>query len=130
MLVAALVAAGCHNSMNTVQNAQQVGQRTMISDQRVISDTGLARKVGVVGINTVTTPGGFLKVQAELLNQTRSLQTFNYRFEWFDANGMQISAPAGAAIAGEIDGGESKFINAIAPTEAAKDFRLKLILGK
>ena len=80
--------------------------------------------------HTVTTPGGFLKVQAELLNQTGSLQTFNYRFEWFDLNGMQISDSASAAVAAEINGGESKFISAVAPTEAAKDFRLKLILGK
>lgn len=130
MFAAALAVAGCHNSMNSVQNAQQVGQRTMISDSRVVSDTGLTRKVGVVGINTAMTTGGFLKVQVELLNQTRSLQTFNYRFEWFDANGMQINAPAGGAVAAEIDGGESKFINAVAPTPAAKDFRLKLILGQ
>ena len=130
LFAAALAVAGCHNTMNSVENAQRTGQRNMISDQRVVSDTGLNRKVGVVGINTAMTPGGFLKVQVELLNQTGSLQNFNYHFEWFDANGMQINGVSTAVVADEIAGQESKFISAIAPTQAAKDFRLKLILGQ
>jgi len=40
------------------------------------------------------TPGGFLKVQIELLNNTRSPQRFSYHFEWFDADGMQITTLA------------------------------------
>ena len=127
----ALVVAGCHTpSVNSVENAQKTSQRSMISDSRVVSDTSLNRKVGVVGLNTAMTPGGFLKVQVELLNRTRSPQGYNYHFEWFDQNGMQISGPSTGVVADQIDGGESKFISAIAPTEAAKDFRLKLILAQ
>jgi uncharacterized protein YcfL len=125
-----LAVAGCHNTMNSVENAQKTGQRSMISDSRVVSDTGLNRKVGVVGINTAMTPGGFLKVQVELLNSTSSLQNFNYQFEWFDQNGMQVNGAASPVIADEIAGKESKFVSGIAPTETAKDFRLKLILGQ
>jgi uncharacterized protein YcfL len=86
--------------------------------------------VGVVGVNTAMTPGGFLKVQVELLNRTGSLQNFNYHFEWFDQNGMQVGGSSTAVIADEIAGKEDKYISAIAPTEVAKDFRLKLILGQ
>ena len=126
-----LAVAGCHTpSVNSVENAQKTSQRSMISDARVVSDTSLNRKVGVVGLNTAMTPGGFLKVQVELLNRTRSPQGFVYHFEWFDQNGMQISGPSTAVLADQIDGGESKFISAIAPTEVAKDFRLKLILAQ
>ncbi len=130
LFAAALAAAGCHDTMNSVENAQPAGQRTMISDSRVVSDTGLNRKVGVVGINTAMTPGGFLKVQVELLNSTRSPQNFNYQFEWFDLNGMQVNGASTAVIADEIAGKESKYISAVAPTETCKDFRLKLILGQ
>jgi uncharacterized protein YcfL len=127
----ALAVAGCHSpSVNTVQNAQPTGQRSMISDSRVVSDTTLDRRVGVVGLNTAMTAGGFLKVQVELLNRTRSPQNFNYQFQWFDVNGMQIGVSQTAMVGDEIDGAESKFISAIAPTEAAKDFRLKLLLGQ
>jgi len=126
----ALAVAGCHDTMNSVENAQKEGQRNMVSDQRVISDLGLNKKVSIVGVNTALTPGGFLRVQVELLNRTGSLQNFNYHFEWFDQNGMQISGSSTAVIADEIVGKEDKFISAIAPTETAKDFRLKLILGQ
>jgi len=130
LFAAALTVAGCHDTMNSVENAQKTSQRSMIADQRVVSDTGLNRKVGVVGINTAMTPGGFLKVQVELLNRTSSLQNFNYHFEWFDQNGMQVNNSSTAILSDEINGGESKFISAIAPTETAKDFRLKLILAQ
>jgi uncharacterized protein YcfL len=131
LFAAALAVAGCHSpTVNSVENAQKTSQQNMISDSRVVSDTSLNRKVGVVGINTAMTPGGFLKVQVELLNRTRSTQGFVYHFEWFDQNAMQIGGSSTAVLADEIDGGESKFISAIAPTEAAKDFRLKLILAQ
>ena len=130
LFAAALTVAGCHDTMNSVENAQKTSQRSMIADQRVVSDTGLNRKVGVVGINTAMTPGGFLKVQVELLNRTSSLQNFNYHFEWFDQNGMQVNNSSTAILSDEINGGESKFISAIAPTVTAKDFRLKLILAQ
>ncbi len=130
LFAVALAVTGCHDTMNSVENAQKTGQRNMVSDQRVVSDTGLNRKVGVIGVNTAMTPGGFLRVQVELLNRTSSLQNYNYHFEWFDQNGMQVGGSSTAVISDSIDPKEDKYISAIAPTEAAKDFRLKLILGQ
>jgi len=124
---ALLALCGCRTSMNTVENAQKEGQRQMVSDQRVITDTSLAKKVSLVGINQAMTPGGVLKIQIELLNTKRSLQRFSYRFEWFDASGMQINNVASPTIPDQIEGGESKFISSVAPTPACKDFRVKFI---
>lgn len=126
MLAVAFLVAGCHNTMNMVENAQKSGQRHMIADQRVVTDMGLAKAVSVVGVNTATTPGGVLKVQVELLNRTRSLHPFTYQFEWFDTNGMEVGGDLSPVVSSQIEGGESKFISAIAPTPACKDFRLKL----
>jgi uncharacterized protein YcfL len=121
-----LAVAGCKTSVNSVENAQKAGQRSMIADQRVITDQSLKKKVSLVGVNTATTPGGVLKVQIELLNTTRSLARFSYHFEWFDANGMQLTA-APVEIPDVIQGGEDKFISSVAPTTACKDFRVKFI---
>jgi uncharacterized protein YcfL len=122
-----LVVTGCKTSVNSVENAQKTGQRQMISDQRVVTDTDLGKKVSIVGVNSAMTPGGFLKVQIELLNTTGSFQRFSYHFEWFDANGMQLSTLTAAEIPNEIQGGEDKFISSVAPTPACKDFRVKFI---
>lgn len=117
---------GC-TTVNTVENAQKEGQRNMISDQRVVSDASLNRKVAIVGVNSAMTPGGLLKVQVELENHTRSPQRFLYRFEWFDANGMQVNNILSASVPEQIEGKESKFIYSIAPTPACRDFRVKFI---
>lgn len=122
-----LAVSGCKTSVNSVENAQKTGQRQMVTDQRVVTDRGLAKRVSIVGVNQVTTPGGFLKVQIELLNTTRSPQRFSYRFEWFDANGMLVSSPAAPAFPDQVDGGEDKFITGQAPTPTSKDFRVKFI---
>ena len=128
LIAVVLAAVGCsHAPVNSVENAQKTGQRTMITDQRVVIDMKLNRSVNVVGLNTAPTSGDVLKVQVELLNRTKSLQRFAYTFEWFDANGMQINNVLSATIPDQIEGGESKFISAIAPNSACKDFRLKLI---
>ena len=122
-----LAVSGCKTSMNSVENAQKTGQRQMVSDQRAVTDKSLANKVSIVGVNQAMTPGGFLKVQIELLNNTRSSQDFNYQFEWFDANGMQITTLTPVTVSDRIQGGEDKFISNMAPTPACRDFRVKFI---
>jgi uncharacterized protein YcfL len=122
-----LAVSGCKTSMNSVENAQKTGQRAMVADQRAVTDNKLARKVSIVGVNSAMTSGGFLQVQIELLNKTRSPQRFSYHFEWFDANGMQLTTLAPTEIPDEIQGGEDKFISSVAPTSACRDFRVKFI---
>ena len=90
-------------------------------------DGSLNKKVAIVGVNQSMTPGGVLKVQVELLNKTRSYQAFNYRFEWFDANGMQMNNIISASVPDQIEGKESKFIFSIAPNPSCRDFRVKFI---
>ncbi len=125
-----LMVAGCKTSVSSVENAQKTGQRQMVPDQRAITDKKLYNRVSIVGVNTAMTPGGFLKVQVELLNTTRSPQQFSYRFEWFDADGMQINTLTTAEIPDQIQGGEDKFISSVAPTPACRDFRVKFIANQ
>ncbi|HXF11263.1 MAG TPA: YcfL family protein [Desulfuromonadaceae bacterium] len=123
-LVAGLT--GC-TTVNSVENANKEGQRNMVSDMRAVTDHSLSKHVAIVGVNTALTPGGLLKVQVELQNRTRSLQRFIYRFEWFDANGMQVNSIVSAPAPDQIEGRENKMISAVAPTPNCKDFRVKFI---
>jgi uncharacterized protein YcfL len=127
LAVCLLAVSGCKTSVNSVENAQKNGQRDMVADQRVITDGSLKKKVSIVGVNSAMTPGGFLRVQIELLNTTRSLARFSYHFEWFDASGMQINNLTPAEIPDQIQGGEDKFISGLAPTTLCRDFRVKFI---
>lgn len=118
------ILSGC-TTVNTVERAQPVGQRQMVNDKRILTDASLNRAVRIVGVNE--TPGELLKVQVELQNTTRSLKRFNYKFEWFDESGNLINTSTSASLPRQIEGMESLFISAVAPTPTAKDFRLKLI---
>jgi len=127
---AALFLGGCGATMNTLGPADTVAQRQMVSDKRLITDTSLHNRVQPVGINTATGPGGFLKIQVELQNTTGSAHNFTYRIEWFDENGMILNSPTTAAIPRHIEGGETVSITATAPTDRAKDFRIKFLQAR
>lgn len=122
-----LAAAGCHTPVNTVENAQKMGQPYTLADKRVVNDSELNQRVSVVGVNSALTSGGLLKVQVTLLNRTWSLHRFSYQFEWFDLNGMEINNLSPAVVADQIEGGETKYISAVAPSPTCKDFRLILM---
>ncbi len=115
------------STVNTIEPAQSVAQRQMLSDKRIITDTGLYGSVRPVGINVATVSTGFLKIQVEVQNFSSSVQAFAYQIEWFDANGMIVHTPLTTWIDRQIQGGETLALTGIAPTETAKDFRIKFI---
>ena len=114
-------------TVNTIEPAQPVAHRQMLSDKRVITDTGLYGRVRPIGINVATVSTGFLKIQLEVENLSSSAQAFAYRVEWFDANGMIVETPMSIWIDRRIQGGETLSLTALAPNVTAKDFRIKMI---
>jgi len=114
-------------TVNTVERATPIGTKQVIADKRVITDLTLNKKVSIVGMNEGVTPGGFLQVQIEVLNRKNSMQAFNYRFEWFDTNGMLVDTPTSVWIPRQLEGQETLTITAVAPTTTAKDFRVKFM---
>jgi uncharacterized protein YcfL len=121
-----LLQSGC-STVNTLEPAQPVAQRQMLSDKRVITDTGLYGRVRILGVNIATGPAGFLKIQVEVQNLTSNPQSFTYRIEWFDEYGMIINLPTMVAIPRSLEGKETASITAMAPTDRAKDFRIKFL---
>ncbi|MBI3876796.1 MAG: YcfL family protein [Verrucomicrobia bacterium] len=127
VLAGAAVLTGCSTTVNTVERAQPVGERAMISDKRIITDRSLDRAVRIVGLSETQTPEGAIKIQVEVANATRAMKSFSYKVEWFDANGVLVDTPATASITRQIEGKESLFITAVAPTATVKDFRFKFM---
>lgn len=117
---------GC-STVNSVERAQPAAQKQMVDDKRIITDASLNRHVSIVGINETSISTGFTKVQIELLNKSSSPYSFRYHFEWFDGQGMLVQTPTSSWIDRSIQGKETLDIIAIAPTEAAKDFRVKFL---
>ena len=122
-----LAVSGCRTSVNTVEPAQNTAQREMLPDKRVITDTSLNKAMRVLGVNSITTPAGFLKIQIEVQNLTGSLKSCTYRIEWFDEHAMIINSATTTALPLALEGRETKSVTATAPTSTAKDFRIKFL---
>ena len=106
-----------------------VGCASHVADRRIMIDKDVTDRIQVISVNTTTVGSDMLKVQVELLNKTEKLQRFVYYFEWYDRDGMQISALS-SLMPDEIDGGQNKFISGVAPTPSVTDFRLRLMRSK
>ena len=127
LLASVLLTGGCKTTMNTVENAQPTAKKEMVADKRVITDSSLSSKVYVVGVNEAKTPGGLIQIQLEVVNQTSSRQRFTYHVQWFDAAGMQLSSTTGAILPCVIEGRETRYLSAVAPHPACKDFRVQFL---
>lgn len=122
-----LAVSGCKTTVNTLEPGQPTAQREMLPDKRVITDASLNRRMRVLGINSITTPAGFLKIQIEVQNLTSSLKSCTYRIEWFDEHAMIINSATATALPLSLEGRETKSVTALAPTPMAKDFRIKFL---
>jgi len=122
--------SGCKTSVNSVERAEPTGQKTMVADERVLTDPSLSRFLRIIGVNEAMTPGGVLRVQIELVNRSRKLKSFNYQFQWFDADGMQFGGTASALMSAHIEGGDTLFLSGVAPHPKCQDFRIRLIESK
>lgn len=124
--VAALVLllVGCQN-VNTYENAESRATPNYVADKRVITDNTLAGAVRVVSINQATVSGNLLKIQATVENLRSSPRTVNYKFEWFDQDGMAVNSPNEVWKALPLQGRESTTISTVAISPKAVDFKLK-----
>lgn len=120
---ALLLFAGCA-SVNTVQNEYFGANRTIVADERIITDAGTNDIAKVVAVSVAS--GDLLTVQVEVVNRKTRMFEFNYKFEWYDQNGVLIQ-PDGPWKTRQIEAGESLMLVDTAPSPKAKDFRVKFI---
>ena len=79
----------------------------------------------VVGAMRVARENGFMTVNVQLSNTLNSNKTFYYRFAWLGPEGFPI-AEEEVWKSQMMYGAQTSFIQGIAPTPKAVDFRLEL----
>lgn len=129
LLGALLVGAGCattKHQVNTVEPANPAYVRRTIEDKRIIRDKETARAVAVLNIIDGATVEGLSRIGVEVQNQRRKTFRFNYRFDWFDAQGFPVGTPTATMVSQQIEGGQILMLTSVAPHPNAKDFRLTL----
>lgn len=130
LLAATVAVTGCRSTVNVAGPASERSRPTVIQDKRVVTDKGLRKKAGIVNIRESIIDGDLLKAQVQLYNATGKPQHVNYRFQWFNANGMKVETLMSSWNAKTIYGKETVWISGIAPRPDVTSFKFKLIESK
>ena len=117
------------STVNTFERAASGADTKYVDDKRIITDDSLNDYAYVASINE-TNVGDLIMIQAKIVNSTSSLRQINYKFEWIDKNGMAVPSANSAWMKLILEGGEAKFISAVAPNKNVCDFTLKLLPNK
>ena len=128
---AALLAtlAGCSPKTNISTTKAGASPSAVTLNSRLRDELGRVN-LSLVESRLNRTPGGVLKAEVELTNNTTSIQRALYRFEWFDGNGALIESMQSQQMPFAVNPGAVYTLKSVAPSEAAKDFRLQVLRTK
>ena len=127
-LIASLGLVGCSTTAGVEATGKvswdEQGARTL--EKNVTFDnSGLKRDIQIVDVKSAMA-GDILRVQATLRSKYKDTLPFQYRFEWYDAGGLEINSGAGSWKPLILNGRETKTVQGVAPDPNAKEFKLKI----
>ena len=114
--------AGVETTGKTAWDEQ--GARTLEKNV-VFNNSGLKGDIQIVDVKSALA-GDIMRAQATLRSKDKSTLPFQYRFDWYDAGGLEINSGSGAWKPLILYGRESKTIQGVAPDPRAKEFKLKI----
>ena len=89
----------------------------------VTNSSALASKVSILSMKSAMV-GNMMRMQAELKNNRRRNLSFEYKFKFYDENGMELAVDGRPWTPIVINGGEVKSVQATAPDPRAVSFKI------
>lgn len=127
-LIAALGLVGCSTTAGVEATGKtswdEQGARTLEKNV-IFNSSGLKGDIQIVDVKSALA-GDIMRAQATLRSKDKGTLPFQYRFDWYDAGGLEINSGAGSWKPLILYGRESKTIQAVAPDPRAKEFKLKI----
>ena len=127
-LIASLGLVGCSTTAGVEATGKtswdEQGARSLEKNV-VFNNSGLKGDIQIVDVKSAMA-GDIMRAQATLRSKDRDTLPFQYRFDWYDASGLEINSGAGSWKPLILYGRESKTIQAVAPDPRAKEFKLKI----
>lgn len=127
-LVALLGLSGCSTTAGVETTGKmswdEQGARTL-EKSVLFNNSSLKGDIQIVDVKSAMA-GDMMRAQATLRSKDRDTVPFQYRFDWYDANGIEINSGAGSWKPLILYGRESKTIQSVAPDPRAKEFKLKI----
>ena len=97
----------------------------LLNTKVVYNSSTLARKVAIEEM-TSSKAGDMLRAQVTMRSKAGDTINLQYKFEWFDLNGLALNAAAATWKPLIIYGKESKTIQGLAPDPRGRDYKLLL----
>ena len=127
-LIASLGLAGCSTTAGVEATGKtswdEQGARTL-EKKVVFNNSGLKGDIQIVDVKSAMA-GDIMRAQATLRSKDKDTLPFQYRFEWYDAGGIEINSGAGSWKPLILNGSEAKTVQGVAPDPRAKEFKLKI----
>ncbi|HOK04418.1 MAG TPA: DUF1425 domain-containing protein [Victivallales bacterium] len=124
--VITLTFCSCNNPVNTVENADKNYERNFIRNKRVEANEYLAKKIQIDSVDLEELPGGLIKAQVTVRNIKRADIKVAYKFQWFNASGIEVSTSAQPWLEKILLGGEVVYLSSVSPNPNCKDFKILL----
>lgn len=122
--LALLAASGClHSAVNSVGPQQHPVNEP--NYEKVVISPMLAADARVYGIHS-SRVNDVLMAQVDVENITPFAQKLEYQFTWLDPNGMKVGATSSHWFPFTLGTGQTQNLQAVAPTQAATDFRFEV----
>lgn len=91
----------------------------------VINNEKLAKGIQIVDMKSGFA-GDLMKANVTLVSKNTDTLSFQYKFAWFDLQGMEINPDAGAWKPLILYGNETKTIQGVAPNPTAREYKIKI----
>ena len=127
---ATMAFAGCAKTNNTYERNKPTYQVNPVDAAKIETDPVLAGKAEFIQARQAIVQDNLLKVSVEFVNHDAWGGDINYKFEWFDGQGMPVETPTTGWLPKHIEAQEHFTVDAVAPNPQCKDFRLKLQRSK
>jgi uncharacterized protein YcfL len=114
--------AGIEGAATAVETPEGIMQSSSFV---IINNPKLARGIQIVDLKS-SFSGDLLMGQVTLVSKYSNTLKFQYKFAWFNKDGIEIDADSRPWTPLIMYGNESKTIQAVAPNPSAREFKVKI----
>lgn len=121
-LALGLGSAGCNYSANSITGYEKVSGG--VATSLAVSNPRLQKRIEIVSADSRRVTNDLMEARVTLKNWSKKNRSFEYRFQWFDANDFEVSNSAWTPSL--INAREEKSLQATAPSSQALTFKLQV----